>query len=245
MAGIRGPEAAAAHLEGLADWQHDWVSLGLPLAGSAWALDFLWSHIKPFTLYDANGDPAGTIQAGSEAFGLDWAAPVWGSLDCGAGAKVLSSQLAGYSNTGWALQGGAQYLYRPWKLRTGASFQNLGAQSAFIQAADSLPLLCRAGLSWQALDGMDFGLTLNTDYVWNRDPILASEFRGGLKARLGGNAFLRAGLKDSRQGAFFSAGLSVELNYFAFGYAFTPDPVFGASQRFQIDFHSEPPPGRR
>jgi hypothetical protein len=240
LAGLGSLQTSFSHMDSLGDWQHDWVAVGLPLGRSALAVDFLWSRVNPFPLYDSNGDQVGTLQAGSETLGLAWGGDLLKGLSAGVSLRAFTTQLAGYGNTGAGLGLGAQYRHESWPLRLGLSLQNAGSQTAYIEQADGLPLLVRSGVEWEALEGKDLGLALRSDYVWHRDPVFPGQFKAGLEAGFRHSLYLEAGGSSTPAGMEASFGLGVEAGIFRVHYAYSPHPVLGSYQRLSFSLTQEP-----
>jgi hypothetical protein len=72
------------------------------------------------------------------------------NLQVGAGAKIISQALAGYSSLSLALDAGAVYPISD-KIKVGAALQNVGMMlKAFVEEKDALPLTLKAGIGAKA-----------------------------------------------------------------------------------------------
>jgi hypothetical protein len=230
-------QASFSHLEAYGDWQHEWVALGLPALGSSFAASLLMSHLVPFTLYDNNGNPAGTATAGSQVFGLHWAKSVWlPKLTLGASLKGFSSQLAEYSNLGGAVDLGVLYQAVD-DMTVGASLQNLGMQTAYLSDADSLPLRLRLGMAWGIYQSQNLNFNLSNDLVAFRDPAVPYQWHSGGEFNINRIFYLDGGTRLDASTFQYALGLGLDTSYFRMSYAYAPGVVLGIAHRVSLDFH--------
>jgi hypothetical protein len=227
---------AFSHLETFGDWTHDWVCIGVPVGSMVLAADFMWSRVKPFELYDDDGSSMGMAEAGSQVYGLCGAwAPLADKLRLGLGFRYFNSQLAMFKSWGYALSGGVQSKPFNWPLRFGLSAQNFGDQTAYYAEADELPALLRAGMAWQAPGTEKLNTQLRGDYVLFLDPLLPPQVRLGAEVMLLGHLQLDAGLQSDSLGLRPSFGAGFHADFLQVSYAYLPNQIFGASQRFGLE----------
>lgn len=225
-----GLRASMAHVSALGDWSHDWAGLAADWGSLSWGAEILVTGIKPFELYDVNGDVVAMASAGSQNVMLAGAAPLPGGwLSVGAGLRYFRSQLYTFESTGFAGDLGLQAGHKSIPLRAGLALQNLGRQSAYLVEADPLPLCLRAGIM-APLD-LDQGLRLrpSLDVLAFEDSSRRLEFRVGVQAEIYEKLNLRGGVLRAGEFQQYSFGAGFAWEGWGLDYAFQPGTELGAN----------------
>jgi len=155
-------------------------------------------------------------------------------LQVGAGAKIISQALAGYSAMSLALDAGAIYQVSE-KIKIGAALQNLGVMiKAFVEEKDALPLTLKAGVGAKAFS------TPNDTNVLNVAADLSLPLAGGRTKISAGAEFifnkmiaLRGGYKIAGAGDLggFVLGAGVKLKNIQVDVVYSPMGDVGSSYR--------------
>ncbi len=235
LAGLKGAGASMSHASAPGDWSHDWAGAGLQWGGIGLGAEVLVSSLKPFELYDINGNAVGLAGAGSQNLMLAAATRLSGTaFSLGGGLRVFRSQLHTFTSQGYAADFGLLLGKPDGPFSAGLALQNLGAQSAYIADADPLPLSLRTGLlSKLPLDqGLDVHPSL--DLVLFMDPTRPLEVRAGIEAQLFKAVGLRAGLQQAGSYRQLSFGLGFLWQGWGLDYAFQPGTELGAAHMIEI-----------
>jgi hypothetical protein len=232
-----------SHVQSFGGWQYDSAALGFPRWGLDFGAEFSSSRLQPFQVYDDLGDPAGFAGAGNLVYGLSCGSQsvidhIWSGLR----VRGFSSELAGYTSQGFALDGGL--IYRPldhYPLNFGFSVQNLGAQSAFVEDADPLPLLYRLGVDWSAYKNEHYSGAVKADLVVNMGDNRPDQGRAGIELQFYHAVFASAGMQmDPVRGLhyMFGAGMN-NIAGLGVSYAYLPHETLGAAHRISLDYQYE------
>lgn len=166
---IRATDAIYFHLDGLAGIQYENFSFG-----TAWgmsqvlAANVVYRYSPPID--NQNGNPA--VTADDLLISLSYAQKVADNFRLGLTLKYLKSDLASFTASAFAFDGGAVMDHLPYGLKLGLSFQNLGTSMSFAPVgagvssnspSDPLPLFLR------------FGVGTHQVFEGNRDLIVGLE----------------------------------------------------------------------
>jgi hypothetical protein len=179
--------------------------------------------------------PTGSVSSQDLAYALSYgyALPAT-DLSLGATVKYVTSQLAGFNASAFALDAGALYRHDLWSL--GGGLRNAGTRYGFAGQSDPLPLLFYAGggyhltKQWLASAEVDVPrdnnlvLALGTEYVHP----FTSKVSGALRAGYNTGNSDAGGIS----GVSFGGGLT--YGNFSFDYAFLPFGDLGNTQRYSL-----------
>jgi len=236
LASISGLDAALSHQSAFDEWSHEWVAVGRSFGGNALAAEFIQSRVRSFDLFAADGSPAGTGSAGSEALGLAWAAAV-GNLSLGSSLHVFSSQLASFNSKGACLDLGLLYRVNKSGFRFGLAGQNFGMQSSFDSGKESLPALLRGGASWLGATGGHGSLELGSEFVAYANPSFENEGRAGARLTLFKLLSLCGGYQFTASGGQLTFGLGANFQSFELSYAMLPGGPLGDTQLVSLEIN--------
>lgn len=234
--------ASLSHIQSFGGWQYDSVALGFPSRGLEFGAEFSSSRLQPFQVYDDLGNPAGFAGAGNLVYGLSCGSKsVVNHLWSGLRARGFSSELAGYTSWGFAMDGGL--IYQPldtYPLRFGFSFQNLGFQSAYVEVADPLPLLYRLGVEWVAYKDEHYSGTAKADLVLNTGDNRPDQGRAGMEVQIYHAVFASAGIQmDPVRGMHTMLGAGMNIAGLGISYAYLSHETLGTAHRISLDYHYE------
>lgn len=239
LAGIPRLSASIAHVTAPGDWTHEWAGLGTRLGALALGAEILVSSIKPFELYNVNGDIVDIAQAGSQNLLLAAALNAPGRwLALGVGFRAFRSQLYKFSSQGLAADFGAQAHPRGWPLSFGLALQNLGTESAYVVDADDLPTCGRAGVSAKLPLEQGLDVEPSLDLLAFLDPSRPVELRIGLQADVYERLGLRAGILRTGNAMQLSFGLGVNWDGWGLDYAFLPGSELGSTHMLELHLAS-------
>ncbi len=233
-------EAAFTHISAYGDWNHDWLALAYPSQWGVLALDASFTQLAPFPYYDANGNEAGTIEAGNEVLGLSWSDPVGQSgFSTGATLRVFSSNLAGFSNRGWGGDLGLRWQTADHFFSAGLALKNLGDQSAYYIEHEDLPSSLDAGISLRH-PAEDLGVAGFADTRLYRDPARLPEVKFGVRVSILKRLELSAGWRTQERRQFTHFGGSLDLGWGKISYAYSPDALLLGSHALTLQFQNIP-----
>ncbi len=129
-------------------------------AGStAFGTSLLLSSVPDIQVRTVPGPPQGTFSAKD----FVWAGGIarkFGNWDVGLSAMFLYEKLFVYESTGFAFNGGVQYVPVE-NVDLGLSAGNIGGTTAMISQSIALPTFVRAGASYKKYVGSDFSIALS------------------------------------------------------------------------------------
>ena len=197
--------------------------------------------------YDLSGQKTGSFNAQEGALGFGVSGALGGGYYGGAAVKGLYQKAAGDGASAWAGDAGLLKVFGDW--RVGLSAANLGGALKLGGTSFSLPLMLRAGASWNFL-----ALYRVSGEVIKAGESAVSAAVGAEAEILSGPAesfFARAGFRTGRSryaGSGLSAGLGLRNRDLRVDYAFTPYGELGDSHRLTISLRfgeDRPAPFRR
>jgi hypothetical protein len=196
---------------------------------------------------DDLGTVLGTFSAGDLAFSAGYAGTFEEDLTYGASAKLIYSQIAGYSSTGIGCDAGILYRIPDSKVTVGASIRNLGAQlSRFAGTREDLPVDFTVGGS-VVPKGLPLLFSVNFHKLNEASDTFGDRFKrfsvGGeftlspvLQARFGYSNSQRRELKIGTSSGLggFSAGLGVTIEGYRLDYALSSLGKIGSLHRITL-----------
>ncbi|MES2201707.1 MAG: hypothetical protein V4498_05600 [candidate division FCPU426 bacterium] len=229
-------EASLTHVEAFGEWTHDLLALEEPSSVGNFAVEFQWSRIKPFTYYDANGDEAGTLQAGTQLLGLAWAGRS-ASKQFGVGLRLKGflSQLAEYGNWGYAIDIGLDARSKTGLFNVALSLHNLGEQTTFYQYREELPLYFCFSSALESDPSAQLGFRLAADLLSFADSYHPFEIRLGGQASVLKLLQLRAGMRFQSSQWSPSFGGGIKLKFGEISYALMPDNFLGLTHALTLE----------
>jgi hypothetical protein len=234
LASVQGLQVAVSHLSEADDWNHEWMALGMPIAGGVGAVEFLESDMTPFTLYDGSGQSYATATVSSQNLAFGWGMPVLADLDLGVDARGFRSQLYTYSNEGYAVDVGLRFEDRRLPVTLGMAIQNLGAESAYIAVSDPLPTRYRAGAEGHFRVSEAVAVSLRTDIVEYQDPTRPQEIRFGAETAFYKDAFIRCGWVHTAENDGLCMGLGVKWENLSLDYSYQPSNLLGDNELIEL-----------
>lgn len=235
LASIDALNISISHANAPGDWTHEWAGLGARFGAFALGGEALISSIKPFELYDLNGNVIDMAQAGSQNLMLAGALQLPGGwLKAGLGLRLFRSQLYKFESQGMAADFGLQFQPKDWLVAFGVAAQNIGFQSAYVTEADALPACLRAGSTAHLSLEQGLGLEPSVDLLAFLDPSRSTELRIGLQADIYQRLALRAGVLRADAYLQTSFGLGVHWDGWGLDYAFIPGNELGATHMIEL-----------
>jgi hypothetical protein len=110
-------------------------------------------------------------------------------------------------------------------LRTGFSFENIN-RASFTSNQDPLPVVLKAGLSYNIINNFSLNTALEKDVKYNLSVM------SGINYDLTDNLSLRIGFAN--EPSKFSGGIGIHISYFSFDYAFFTHPDLGFTHQAGI-----------
>lgn len=174
-----------------------------------------------------------------------WSRALRDDLCVGAGAEILSEDIADSAAAGFALNGGA--LYTPSRgVSLGFTVFNLGTAAAFESQKNGLPLTVKASGAWKAFEG-DLGqvvAALDLAWIppakrgWLPSPAFGVEYWGGRYFAV------RAGYTptdtDLSELVGFAAGVGARWRNFRFDLSYAPFSALGQAIRGAVNWEIWP-----
>jgi len=183
------------------------------------------------TVLGAYDGTNGTWSASDMAIGLSFSHKINNAMSLGATGKYIKQEIAGYSANAYAMDLGLLTSFIKQDIKIGLAIQNIGTKLKFISQEDKLPVVIRAGLSYDLNN-----IILTGDLVKPQDNDLS--FLIGCEYNVAKLLSLRAGWKseDDLSSSGISAGLGLNYNNFSIDYSFEPKDNFGDVHRFSLDY---------
>jgi len=178
----------------------------------------------------AGGERSGGFSASDKALGLALARG-FGSFSVGAGAKLLSSSIAGYQASAVAFDLGAMKKMSGAPVTMGLAVRNLGSGMKFVDRRENLPLSLNAGASYAVLPSVNLSAEVGR-LVHDRK----TTFSVGTEYGLGGMLALRGGYAAASGGDMgaMTGGVGFNAGSFRMDYSFAPFGGFDTTRRFSL-----------
>lgn len=237
-------QCSFAHVSLYQDTVNEWVAAAGPFyhLGSIGGY-LLYTGDNNFVITDDNGNDVGKADAYNIAGSFAYAGKLMKSLAGGILIKGFSSKLYQYTNYGLALDAGAQLRSPMRGLFAGLSIQNAGYQTAFIQVADPLPEVVRAGILYHYSLGRlyhsqieDNRMTVSVEHVFSLVEGEVDRNLAGVEFGLGESFFFRGGLMIGEELAGYSLGFGAAYENFRLDYAYVPYEYLGDTHRLQLTY---------
>jgi LysM repeat protein len=181
---------------------------------------------------DDGENPVRTVNAQTDlTVSLGYANKI-GSMNWGMTGKYFSSKLIDqYSATAFAADFGMQMAMSE-KLGIGAAVQNLGTKVTYLEEGDSLPVIYRAGMTYQLLPG-NFATTMMLDMPYHASE---GELRPavGLETKVGPMAIWGGYRKSDGLGSEFTVGAGFLMGGSAVDYSFGMVDQLNAEHRISF-----------
>jgi hypothetical protein len=238
LAGVRSGQITLSHFASVVDTAYQQLDAVLPVeSGSAFGVSALYGRT-----YDYTSDPGAATGEPIDNYDFlisaTYARDLGQDISLGVGMKAFESALLEYRSRGAAVDAGIQYRTFWQPLSLGASVQNIGFKSAFIQEREGLPLTARVGTSilYKPLAGQQAGIYL--DGVWS-DLDEAVSFAGGIEYLFYDTLVLRGGYRNNGDLGQLSAGLGFRGAHWQIDYAYQPYGVLGNTNRLSVSYRFE------
>ena len=229
---LSGHQAVLMRNQHVAEVSQDYIALSLA-PGFGFFLDRLsYGSIPRTTVSEPGG--VGSFTPWDQAVGVGLGREVGGGLGLGLAAKYLASDIAGYSASGFAFDGGLLLRVPGSPLSAGLSVQNIGPPISYRSVPEPLPLNVRLGTAL-ALDALGQALTLSLDASKERSE--GALFSAGAEVLLGKRTSLRAGFNGRNEaGTGFTFGIGWGYEGLGLGYAFVPMGDLGTAHRASVSW---------
>ncbi|HOK41345.1 MAG TPA: PorV/PorQ family protein [bacterium] len=193
---------------------------------------------RTYILNTITEERAGGFSARDFAFGISYGSIIARNLALGGSLKYISSKIAEYNATTFALDLGMQYkITTIYPMKLGLALRNIGPGLKYQSERNKLPFLLKLGynIDFDILKeffirpAIDFGISNSSDFQFN----IGSEFV------LFSNYFLRLGYDSLNDvGSGFTCGFGIKISDFAFDYAYVPFSDLGNSHNltFKVSF---------
>lgn len=197
LALLRRQEVAFMHHQYLQGISQEYAAYAYPtnrFGTVAFAANLL--SVSPFSSFDENDQPAGTVSAQDLALSGAYAVS-WRKLSIGVHGKYVSSRLADVTARGSAYDAGA-LLQMAYGFQAGAAVQNVGKGLRYDRESAPLPRMTRGGLGWKGRflwPGSSAAVGVDGVFARDRDPFVA----GGAEVALIPSIALRVGYRGSQE----------------------------------------------
>jgi hypothetical protein len=231
------PQLGVTHFNSILDTSFDQASYAQPLhlwgADSGLGFSIQHSSTANFNQTDLNGKDLGAIENYDLVLGAAAGTAVTDRVRVGLGAKLFNSRLAEFKSQGFALDLGAQDQVSE-RVTIGASFMDLGSQSAYDKVADPLPTRLRLALKAVLLDSPEVMIQAGSQL--ERPWTTSDSITLGLGAEYWYRRVLafRLGWKFGVDLGPFSLGLGFKFNGMSFDYAYNTLGDLGLTHRLSM-----------
>ncbi len=239
LAGVRGTQVAASHVEFIQGLKHDQFALGGQLFGGGIAASLRAMYSQPIEQRDELGNLVGTFGSHDLEFQLGYGWQAGPATRFGLAAQAVRERLANESATTWSGSAGASWQPQSVRsLRFGVSAQHLGPAAHYVIDGQSggpvpLPAALQAGTSWTRTLGRGLGLTTALDGRATRGRQAVVGLGGELASDVG--VALRLGVREGDDLSNFSAGMGWRHGTFSIDYAWVPSKLdLGDTHRFSF-----------
>jgi hypothetical protein len=237
LGALKQPQLGVTHFSSILDTSFDQASFSQPLrlwdADSGLGFSIQHSSTANFNQTDLNGKDLGAIENYDLVLGAAAGTALTPSLRLGVGAKLFNSRLAEFKSQGFSLDLGAQNQIND-RVTLGASFIDLGSQTAYDKVADPLPtrlrLAARATLIESSEVFIQSGAQLERPWTTSDSITLGLGAEYWYRRTL---AF-RLGWKFGADLGPFSLGLGFKFNGMSFDYAYNTLGDLGLTHRISM-----------
>ncbi|MCB4791595.1 MAG: PorV/PorQ family protein [Elusimicrobia bacterium] len=221
-------------MEGISN---QYIAFGMPVNNdSALGVNVTMLSVKDITRTDTSGNTNGTYDASDLAVGIAYARKVAESLSLGLNAKMINSKIENENASAYGVDIGGLYKANE-KVDIGLCVQNLGTKMKFIDEADSLPMIVKAGGAYKMNSELTLGADIN--YPNDSDIYLSAGAEYYIKSGDKLEFPIRAGYRTGMQTGGLSGlgtGLGVLYNKtLGINLAWTPEGDLGDSVKFGLD----------
>lgn len=242
------PSGSLGFFKHLMDINAGSLAYAHPLEGvGVLSAGIVYYNYGSFDRTDDLGNTLGTFTASDLAFAAGFSGMLEENLTYGASAKIITSQIAGYSSAGIGIDAGILYRIPESKITVGAGIRNLGAQmSSYAGVKEDLPLDLTIGGS-VVPKGLPLLFSVNFHKLNEEGETFTQRFRtfslGGeftlspvLQFRFGYNNEQRRELKlgTSAGLAGFSGGLGITIDTYRVDYALSSLGKTGSLHRISL-----------
>jgi len=238
LGNVEGRQASLIHTEWFQCIRYEYIGYCQPLAGGVIGAGatFLWIDGIERRTTDTP-EPEGYVPARDLSVSVAYGKGLSERLNAGLSLKGIYRQLDNSTAGGAAIDIGLLYKPSPGAFTLGLAIQNIGAQGAFINEPDPLPLNLKAGIANKSIDGnFTFAADLNyglVDNVWSAG--------AGIEWWIDPAFSIRSGYRfnsSSTSSLGFLSGLSCgagfKLNILNIDYAFVPYGDLGYTHRVSL-----------
>ncbi len=232
-AGLAGARRGVSvmHADWALDGSYDFGAAAFPVAGTGvtGAVSFTRLDHGAMDGRGVSGESSGGFSAADKAFGLGlgWMS---GGVRLGAGAKLLSSEIAGYHASAVAFDAGASRKLDGMPLTLGLAVRNLGRGMKFIDKRENLPLTVSAGAAFAVIPAVSLAAEVNR-LVYDRRTTFAVGTEYGL---LGGLALRGGYAAGAVSGGALTGGVGFRAGTMSFDYSFSPFGELDTTRKFSL-----------
>ena len=224
-------EVSVMHSAWALGGSYDFMSAAFPAAGG-------FKGAVSFTRLDHGGlegrgsgrESSGGFSASDKALGLGLARD-FGGLGLGVGAKLLSSNIAGYEASGVAFDLGAVKKLSGAPVTFGLAVRNMGRGLKFLDKREALPLSVNAGAAFAVLPGVNLAAEVSRQVRDRRTTYAVGTEYGlaGMLALRGGYALGASGMDGAMTG-----GIGFGAGPFKMDYSFAPFGGLDTTRKFSL-----------
>ncbi|MBA4311134.1 MAG: hypothetical protein C0417_00740 [Chlorobiaceae bacterium] len=223
------------HNEGVQDTKTDYLASITGWKDFSFGLSVNKTSINNIPLRSTPGEPLGMFEAQNASIGLSSAYKVNPSFSVGVTGKFLYEKIYVDDASGYAIDFGALYK-SPWKARFGLSVSNIGSMNKLLNESTKLPLIIRAGTSYDYLfDMVPLDVRMNGEIV-SLPRESKTHLHIGTETEFKNMLALRFGYQTGYENKNFSAGIGIRSSIFRFDYAYVPYKYnFGSGHIFSLE----------
>lgn len=239
LAGVRGTQVTASHIESFEGLKHDQFALAGALMGGGLAGSVRAMYSQPIDERDELGNLVGSFGSHDLEFQTSYGRMIGTRVRLGFGAQAVRERIASEAATTWSASTGMTWDPARFKdVRMALTAQHLGRAAHYVIDGQrggpvALPAALQGGVAWnRAMSrGLGLGLALDTRFTRGRQGIVAL----GSELRTDSGAALRLGLRQGDDIANFSAGVGYRFRLASVDYAWVPSKLdLGDTHRFSF-----------
>ncbi|MBU1701622.1 MAG: PorV/PorQ family protein [Candidatus Eisenbacteria bacterium] len=207
------------------------------LAVSARSLHMPEMQIR--TVYNPEGTPGYSFDAGDVAFGLTYGRSLTDKFSTGLTFNYVQSTLYEYTGKAYTFDFGTLYDTGYQSLRIGMVIQNIGSDMKFIEDVVKMPSVFRVGMSMRLYEGGDYRVLSSAEF--NHPPDNNERANWGMELGYKDFFYFRGGynFKYDAEGLALGIGVKIPTSLNSEGavdYAFVDQGDLGGVHRISIDF---------